>query len=318
VTAPSKDPAEILEIWAAMEATIRHFMADRRWRVGGFCARHHGWRGMWEIHSESVKEDFVTNPLNLLWALPYAVLRSAGEWIRKLGWLAPSEWIKTVPAKFKTGSQKRIEWLLITEVLELPYGHGSWQASRDGLAEEFLRHPKLSGLRGLPEWESLLHTPPELWQNELRADSAERSAAADLASGGATLAAGWILFGRAALNVFGMGEQYARQSVREEAVRTFSLGPIHFGPKVDQKLGNLYYDLFPANPTQAQIWIGTALVMLGVALLSLVLHALLDPIQQSLGLHEARLQRFLDRLEARLLEQVRTDLGARLLATRTT
>jgi hypothetical protein len=113
-----------------------------------------------------------------------------------------------------------------------------------------------------------------------------------------------------------MGEQYARQSVREDAVRKFSLGPIHFGPKVDQKLGSIYYDLFPANPTQAQIWIGTAVVMLGVALLSLVLHALLDPLHQSLGLHEARLQRFLDRLEARLLEQVRTTMAARMLASR--
>ncbi|MBL9211701.1 MAG: hypothetical protein JNL92_14610 [Opitutaceae bacterium] len=318
MTVPSKDPAEILEIWAAMEESIRRYTAERRGRIGDFCERHHGWRGMWRIHSESVKEDFVTNPLNLLWALPYALLRSAVEWIRRLGWLAPSEWFKSVPAKFKTGSQKRIEWLLITEVLELPYGHGSWQASREGLAEEFLRHPKLSGLRGQPEWESLLHTPPELWQNELRADAAERSAAADLASGGATLAAGWFLFGRAALSVFGMGEQYARQSVREEAVRKFSLGPIHFGPKVDQKLGSLYYDLFPTHPTQAQIWIGTAVIMLGVAVLSLLLHALLDPLYQSLGLHEVRLQRFLDRLEARLLEHVRANLSPRMLANRST
>jgi hypothetical protein len=51
-------------------------------------------------------------------------------------------------------------------------------------------------------------------------------------------------------------------------------------------------------------------------LLSLVLHALLDPLHQSLGLHEARLQRFLDRLEARLLEQVRTTMAARMLASR--
>jgi len=316
VTSPSQSPTEILEIWAAMEDAIRRYTAERRRRVTSFCERHHSWRGMWKIHAESVKEDFVTNPLNLLWAIPYALLKSAGEWIRRMGWLAPSEWIKTVPAKLKTGSQKRIEWLLITEVLELPYDHGSWQSTHDALAEEFFRQPALNRLRGQPEWASLLHTPPELWRNELRADSTERSAAADLASGGATLAAGWIFFGQTALGVFGMGEQYARQSVREDAVRKFSLGPIHFGPKVDQKLGNIYYDLFPANPTQAQIWIGTAVVMLGVALLSLVLHALLDPLHQSLGLHEARLQRFLDRLEARLLEQVRTTMAARMLASR--
>jgi hypothetical protein len=104
VTSPSQSPTEILEIWAAMEEAIRQYTAERRRRVASFCERHHSWRGMWKIHAESVKEEFVTNPLNLLWAIPYALLKSAGEWIRRMGWLAPSEWIKTVPAKLKTGS----------------------------------------------------------------------------------------------------------------------------------------------------------------------------------------------------------------------
>jgi hypothetical protein len=316
VEAPQKDSAELLEIWAAMEESIRHYIAERRQRVGPFCARYHSWNGMLKIHAEAIKEDFLTNPLNLLWAIPYALLKSAVEWIRKLGWAAPSEWIKFVPAKFKTGSQKKIEWLLLTELLELPFDHGSWQSRDDALAEEFQRNPKLTALKGQPEWESILHTSPKLWSKELQADSAERSAAADLASGGATLVAGWYLFGKSALGVFGMGEQYARRSVHEDAVNRFSLGPFHFGPKVDQKLGKVYYDFFPVNPTETQIWIGTAVILVGVALLSLVLHALLDPIHQAMGLHEARLQRFLDALEARLLENVRTNMAARVFATR--
>jgi len=299
-----------------MEDAIRQYTAERRRRVVPFCERHHNWQGMRRIHAESIKEDFITNPLNLLWVIPYALLKSGTEWSRKLGWVAPHEWFKLLPAKLKTGSQKRIEWLLLTELLELPYDHGSWQSHHDALAEEFFRHPQLAALKGQPEWTSLLQTDPRLWHNELQADSAERSAAADLAGGGATLLAGWFFLGKSALNVFGLGEQYARRSAHDEAVQNFSLGPIHFGPKVDHKLGSFYYEVFPVNPTAAQVWFGTALIMLGVAILSLVLHALLDPIHQAMGVHEARLQRFLNALETRLLENVRADMASRIFATR--
>ena len=299
-----------------MEEAIRRYIAERRQRVAPFCERHHGWHGMRIIHTESIKEDFITNPLNLLWVIPHALLKSGTEWSRKLGWVAPSEWFKHLPAKLKTGSQKKIEWLLLTELLELPYDHGSWRSHRDALADEFYRNQKLAELRGRAEWAAILHTSPGLWSQELLADSAERTAAADLASGGAILLAGWCFLGKAALSVFGIGEQYARRSAHDEAVANFSLGPIHFGPKVDHKLGSLYYEVFPVNPTTAQIWFGTAVIMLGVACLSLMLHALLDPIQQAMGVHEARLQRFLNALEARLLENVRTNLAARIFAAR--
>ena len=53
-----------------------------------------------------------------------------------------------------------------------------------------------------------------------------------------------------------MGEQYARHSAREEAVERFSLGPIHLGPTVDHKLGSIYYDFFPTNPTAAACSVG--------------------------------------------------------------
>lgn len=301
-----------------MEDSIRRYTAERRQRVAPFCARYHSWAGMRKIHAESIKEDFITNPLNLLWVIPHALLKSGTEWSRKLGWAAPAEWFKHLPAKFKTGSQKKIEWLLLTELLELPFDHGSWQSHADALAEEYYRNPKLAALKGRPEWEAILHTSPGLWRQELLAESAERTAAADLASGGATLLAGWGFMGKAALSVFGLGEQYARRSAHDEAVNSFSLGPIHLGPKVDHRLGSIYYEVFPVNPTAAQIWFGTAVIMVGVACLSLVLHALLDPIHQVMGLHEARLQRFLNALEARLLENVRTDLSARIFATRST
>ena len=317
MAAPQEESTELLEIWAAMEEAVRGYTAERRKRVAPFCAQHYSWKGMRPINLAALRVDFLTNPLNLLWAVPHALLRAAVEWSRRLGWTAPVEWFKGVPVKFKTGSQKRIEWLLITEVLELPFDHGSRHSSADALAAEFFRTPKLAALRGREEWTAILYTDPPLWHNELVADSNQRSAAADFASGVAILLAGWWFIGNATgLNIFGMGEQYARHKAHDRAVQNFSLGGIHLGPKVDHKLGGYYYDFFPPDPTTAQILGGTTIIMVGIACLSLVLHVVIVPLQQKMHLHEKRTQQFLTALENRLLTNVRSDMAARIFATR--
>lgn len=311
-----ENSTELLEIWAAMEEAIRRYIAGRRQRVAPFCARYYSWLGIRKIQLKSLAEDFITHPLNLLWAVPHSLLRSVVEWCRRSGWTAPVEWSKRIPAKFRTGSQKRIERLLLTEVLELPFDHPRWPSPADALLEEYYRNPKLAALKSRGEWAPTLHTNPRIWRDELAADSNERSAAADLASGVAILLAGWWYIGNAGLNVFGMGEQYARHSAHDQAVRNFTLGPVHLGSNVNHKIGSFYYDYFPPNPTTAQIWMGTAIIMVGIACLSLLLHALVIPLQQAMHLHERRTQRFLSALETRLLGNVRTHMAARIFATR--
>jgi hypothetical protein len=295
--------SETLEIWSAMEGSVRTYIARKQSEVGPFCRKYYSWNGLIHVHLASIKEDLLTNPLNTFWAIPFAVLKNGCEWIRKLGWNGPSHLLGMIPSQLKTGSQKKIEWFLLTELLELPFDMGMLKSAHDGLANEFSKNPKLAPLRNDSAWKTIFHTDPRLWKAELAADCAERSSAADVASNGATLLTAWYLFGTTALGAFDMGERYARRTARHEAVSHFFLG---------HKLGSVYYNLFPQNPTQSQVYMATAGVMAGIALFSLVIHAVIDPIHQMMGLHEKRLQKFLTALENRLLDNIRTQMSEKL------
>ena len=298
--------ADVLENWSAMEECIRRYASKRREQVDPFCLKYYAWKGTLKIHAETIREDLATNPLNTLWSVPFVALKSSCDWARKLGWSAPNQWLGVVPSQLKTGSQKRVEWLLLTELLQLPFDLGVLKSRQDALAEEFHQHPRLAPLRNDPEWKSLFLTDPRLWKKELAADSADRSSAADLASTATTLLTGWYLFGSTSMGIFDMGDRYAHRMARKEAVSHFFLGP---------KMGSVYYNFFPKNPTHTQVLIATVLLMAAVAAFSVVIHALIDPIHQMMGLHQKRLNHFIDALEERLLANVRTEMAAKLLAT---
>ena len=305
MTSTADLPNDILENWAAMEECIHRYASKKRGQVAPFCLKYYSWSGTLKVHSEAIKEDLATNPLNALWSVPFVALKSTCDWARKLGWSTPNRWVGLLPAQLKTGSQKRIEWLLLTELLELPFDLGVLKSRQDALAEEFHKHPRLAPLKDDPRWKPLFTTDPGLWKKELAADSAERSAAADLASTATTLMTGWVLFGKASLGIFDMGTRYAHQMARRDAVSHFALGP---------KIGSIYYRFVPTNPTHTQVILATALLMAAVAAFSVVIHALIDPIHQMMGLHERRLNHFIDALEERLLAHVRLEMAAKLLA----
>jgi hypothetical protein len=186
---------------------------------------------------------------------------------------------------------------------------GLLKSTKDSLAEEFARHPKLAPLRDNPRWSTYFITDPKLWKKELDAFSADRASAADLASAGATLFAGWAIFGNGALGALDMGDRYARRMAHHNAASHFFLG---------RKVGNVFYNIFPQEPSHFQVFEATATVLLGVSILSLIIHAVIDPVHQSVGLHRKKMTDFVDALEQRLLLNVRTRMSEMLLAGGTT
>ena len=294
---------EIIEIWAAQEDCIRRYAASRREQIKPFCQKYHGLHGALRIHAEAVKEDLSTIPLNTLWSVPYIAIKSGCGWLQKLGFDLPAKWLGLVPAQIKTGSQRKFEWLLLTELLGLPIEMGLLKSTQDSLADEFSKNPKLAPLRNDPKWSGIFSTDPKLWRKELTAYSAERSSAADLASTGATLLAGWAFLGRASLGALDMGDHFAHNIARRHASSHFFLG---------RKLGNLYYNYFPAEPTHEQELVATAAVLIAISVFSLIIHALMDPTHQAMGIHERKLRSFVDALEDRLITNVRTRMTAQL------
>ncbi len=140
----------------------------------------------------------------------------------------------------------------------------------------------------------LLQAPDDL-QESLREPLAKyraaRSTILDGSNSGLTLLAAYLLFGDSSLSPYAMGDKIARDQARREGVSGFVLG---------RRAGSVFYDLFPAHPTAAQVWLAMTWVLLGLALLSIVTSLLTNPLQQTVAVHRRQLLRLIDSFEERL------------------
>ena len=295
------DKTESIEIWAHYEACIEAYIAERRSRVDGFCEKYYGWKGALRIRADSIKEDLTVGFLNALWAVPFVTLQTAFRWLDKLGIDAPKRWFDHVPPQIKTASRKKTEWVLVTELLELPFQSGLLRSSKDSLSDalkvNFGQH------KNETDWKSFCPTGPETWKQELTGYSSESSSAADLATLAVTVFSAWLLFGNTSLGVIQMGSELADKLAHDEATSGFFLG---------DAIGSVFYNIFPQDPSIQQLCISVAIIIALISILSIVIHGLIDPVHTALGVHQRKLHRFLDAMEDRLKISARTAMIQRL------
>lgn len=271
-----------------VEDSARRYISQRHQKVAPFCAEHFSIQGAWRINRKAFGHDLWRAPANLLWAVPYLLSRGAANCCRKLGWHRGAAWLEATPPGFKTAVTREVEWLLYTELLELPFIQPERQSDRDALLELTLSHPTVAGLL-LPA----LHELSRLGQMDQARDklarflttySGSRNAAADLAGSLLNLAAGAAAFHNFTPGAVAMGSAAATALAQQMAIAHFALG---------STLGSLYYGLFPATVSAGLIaaTVGGIVALTGV--LTAFTGVVTDPIQQALGLHERRLHRLL-------------------------
>jgi hypothetical protein len=189
-----------------------------------------------------------------------------------------------------------LEWLIYTELLELPLVQTGRASVRDALFETILAHEGVARLLlpALRELDQLRERGPvrERLERFFVTYAASRSAAADLAASLLNLAAGAAAFQAFTPGSLTLGSAAAAALAQQIAIANFALGPT---------LGALYYSLFPAAASAGLIagTVGGLLAAMGV--LIAFTGIVTDPIQQALGLHQRRLHKLLDALEGSLV-----------------
>jgi hypothetical protein len=288
------DTHALASVQAVVEDSARRYISRRRQQVDAFCRRHFSIQGAWCIHQKAIGHDLWRVPLNLLWAVPYWAARVAARLSRPLHWQG-TRWLERLPPGFKTSVASELEWLIYTELLELPVVQANRSSERDALLETILSHEALIATL-LPEL-SLLH---QLTQSEgmrqklqefLSTYTSSRTAANELAGSLLNLAAGAAAFREFTPGVVSLGHAAAAALAQQLAIANFALGPT---------LGSLYYGLFPATASAGLVsaTVGAMMAVLGV--LTAFTGLVTDPVQQALGLHERRLQRLLTAIEHQL------------------
>lgn len=280
---------------SAIERGIGRYITSRKAKVPGFVDTYFSFKGALKLHRKALGKDLYKAPLNVLWAIPSLVLRVLSSIFKKYGAERVYHALDRLPPGFQTDVQKEVNWLIYTELLELPYRDNSRVAEKDALLETILSDEELAGEIG--QYLTLIDSKAgdaryrRALTRDLEEYATSRTAAAELAGNILTLASGFAAFHQVTPGAIAGGSAAASAIAQQIAISNFWLG---------STLGAWYYGLFPAAASTGLVIAATASLMAALAIVTTFTGIVTDPLQSRLGLHQKRLMRFLDALEDEL------------------
>ena len=300
---------------AVIRDGIARYIGERRALVPGFVDRNFGWRGALGIHRQALGFDLLRAPANI--AMGFATL-GKGAAAAGLKLARQHEAAEALAARnlfFPTDVGREVQWRIMSELLALPYAErgGGRRTERDALVETILVDPRLQA-----------HFAETLAALGRRSDDAafrrrlvaamevyvgSRAAASDLTSSLLAAAAGMATYHQFTPGMTTLSATLATTIAHKAAVSGFTLGPW---------LGKIWYSLFAVS-TPPMLYAGVfAGMLIPLAALTAFAGVVADPLQSALGLHQRRLNRLIDALEASLLGDnarfsVRDHYAARIL-----
>ena len=282
-------------IESAVKDGIMRYIESRRTRVPAFVETHFSFKGALRLHRKALGKDLYKGPLNVLWAVPSLAATTAASVLKKIGAQRPAGWLDKLPKGFETDVQKEVNWLIYTDLLELPYKQGERESTKDALLGEILNNPRLSGLiaRYLIEINEKARSARfrgKLEEN-LKQYALSRTAAADLAGSIISLSAGFVGLHQVTPGALAAGSATAAALAQQIAISNFWLGTT---------LGGWYYALFPAAASTGLVIAATGSIMAALAIIATFAGVVTDPLQTKTGLHQKRLLKLIDALQDEL------------------
>jgi hypothetical protein len=271
----------------------RGYIESRRERIDAFIERHFTFFGSVALHRRALGWDLLRAPANLFLAGPALALKLAAWIARQAGMIRTAAWLGRRRILLETEVAQEIEWLVATELFEIPCRRGDRAAHRDAIAETILADPRVIARLGAPL------AAPAGADLELRcrlgaaleAYLGSRTAAAEIATGVAAAGLGAVVTKHATPGLVTLSSALAAMIAQQTAIAAFPLGAA---------LGGFWYGLFPVAAAPGLLAATTAGVFVAGAMLAAFSGIVTDPLQRWLGLHRRRLLRFLRVIESDL------------------
>ncbi len=264
-----------------------------RARVAPFVDRTFSLSGTLGLHRAALGLDLVKAPANALLAIGQVGLRLGGLAARGLGKPKTAAALARRNLLIETAVMRDVRWRIATELLQQPVIDGARQSPRDGLAEAILAHPRVAGLvtdaaqavgsrQGDPGFRQRLEAT-------LTEYAGTRAAASEIATALVALGTGAVAFKQATPGAIALGPLVAGVLAQQAAIASFPLGA---------GAGAIWYGFFPAA-TSPLLVAGATAGLLGLAAVAASFAGVLtDPILRRTGVHEKRLRKMIDGLEA--------------------
>jgi hypothetical protein len=290
----------------AVEKGIEAYITSRRARIPVFIDRHFSFRGALALHRKTFGRDFYKHPVNLLWGLPVALGKGAADLLEKAGAKRPATWLHRLPRGMPTVLQQELQWLIYTDLLELPYTQEGRESSRDALLEHILAEPWIAAL--CEAYLTQLHSVaarPEFrgaLERHLEEYGKTRGAVSELAGSLLTLAAGYAALSKATPGALSAGTAAATAIAQHMAIANFWLG---------STVGSWYYAVFPVSASAGLVAATTGAMIAAVGVVTALAWIVLDPLLAKTGIHRRRLDRFVTALGEELRGGRRGDYRVR-------
>lgn len=281
------------EVRAVIERAIttgsKSYIRERESRIDEFVRHHFSFRGSLKIHRHALGWDMIRVPVNIIWSVVNIFLVLVGFLAGLLGRKKLQGFIKKFPLGLRTNMDRHINWLIVTELLELPAKEGQKVSKKDALMAEILKDQDLQSVfNEVLDAFSVPSNSPE-FRAKLEAKLAEygttRTASSDLASNAILLVTSKAAFGQASFGTLGAGTAVSATLANSLAASNFWLG---------STAGAYYYALFPIAASARLLMAVTAVIAAILALVSTFAGVLTDPLQAKLGIHQKRLKKLVN------------------------
>ena len=111
-------------------------------RVDEFVERHFSFAGSFSMHRKAIGWDMLKAPANIALAVPLIAAKLAAAGAKAVGADRASAYLASRKLVFDTEVGNEIEWLIITDLLELPFRQGERVSLKDALADTILSAPE--------------------------------------------------------------------------------------------------------------------------------------------------------------------------------
>jgi hypothetical protein len=299
---------------AVVTEAMRGYFRERRARIAPFVDRHFSIAGAAALNRKALGWDLIRAPANLVLAVPYAGAMLAAAGLGAAGARRAAQRLRSFRLLLETDVGREIHWLVVTELLELPWQSGGRAATRDALAEAIMSDARVEALARQALAAIGRHGNDAAFrarfERTLASYAESRAAAAEIAATLTLLGTGAFSVHQVTPGALTLGPALAAVIAQQTAISSFPLG---------STLGGVWYGAFPATASPALVAGLTGGLVFGAAALSAFAGLVADPVQKHLGLHRRRLERLVAALERQWLDGgdgtfvVRDHYAARLL-----
>lgn len=288
-------PLDVLEAHTARrivaDASARYLAATRE-RIVPFVDQHFSFSGARDLHRRAVGWDLLRAPANLGLAIPQFGLMCGSGLARRAGWRRGADWMGDRRLVMETDVARELDWLLHTELLQMPIRQSTREATRDALAEAVFADPRIeTASRVVLRAVGRRADDPDFrrdLERKLAVYTGSRDAAAEITTAIVSTAVGAMAFKQMTPGALSLGPVLAGAAAQYAAIASFPLGAT---------LGGLWYGAFPATAGVATTIAFTGALVLVAAPVSAFAGLVADPVQRRLGLHQRRLGRLIDAIE---------------------